>query len=97
MTPKRLALTVICSFSTVHDEIGRGNFLAIYLASGAIGSMFSLSRSVVLGYLGMSSCGASAATSGIVAAWCMYHFKYVVYLPYLFIDQDSITDPSDPK
>ncbi|KAJ5151477.1 uncharacterized protein N7482_010729 [Penicillium canariense] len=58
----------------VHDELGRGNFLAIYLASGAVGSMVSLSRSVILGYLGMTSLGASAATSGIVAAWCMYHF-----------------------
>jgi rhomboid-like protein len=61
--------------STVHDELGRGNFLAIYLASGAVGSMVSLSRSVLLGYLGMTSLGASAATSGIVAAWCMYHFE----------------------
>ncbi|KAI2788106.1 hypothetical protein POX_f08493 [Penicillium oxalicum] len=58
----------------VHDELGRGNFLAIYVASGAIGSMVSLSRSVLLGHLGMTSLGASAATSGIVAAWCMYHF-----------------------
>ncbi|KAJ6122846.1 hypothetical protein N7512_005311 [Penicillium capsulatum] len=57
----------------VHDELGRGNFLAVYFASGAIGSLMSLSRSVVLGALGMTSLGASAATSGIVAAWCMYH------------------------
>ncbi|KAJ5772860.1 Peptidase S54 rhomboid [Penicillium paradoxum] len=58
----------------VHDEIGRGNFLAIYFASGAMGSIFSLTRSVILGRLGMTSLGASAATSGIVAAWCMSHF-----------------------
>ncbi|KAJ5761925.1 uncharacterized protein N7511_005307 [Penicillium nucicola] len=58
----------------VHDEIGRGNFLAIYFASGAMGSIFSLTRSVLLGRLGMTSLGASAATSGIVAAWCMSHF-----------------------
>ncbi|KAJ5353381.1 Peptidase S54 rhomboid [Penicillium brevicompactum] len=58
----------------VHDEIGRGNFLAIYFASGAMGSIFSLTRSVILGNLGMTSLGASAATSGIVAAWCMSHF-----------------------
>lgn len=63
--------------STVHDEIGRGNFLAIYFASGIMGSVFSLTRSVILGRLGMTSLGASAATSGIVAAWCMFHFKYV--------------------
>ncbi|KAJ6003399.1 hypothetical protein N7451_005946 [Penicillium sp. IBT 35674x] len=58
----------------VHDELGRGNFLAIYFASGAIGSLVSLSRSVLLGALATTSLGASAATSGIVAAWCMYHF-----------------------
>ncbi|KAJ5718770.1 hypothetical protein N7488_004416 [Penicillium malachiteum] len=58
----------------VHDELGRGNFLAIYLASGALGSLVSLSRSVLLGALGTTSLGASAATSGIVAAWCMSHF-----------------------
>ncbi|KAJ5280639.1 hypothetical protein N7478_006011 [Penicillium angulare] len=58
----------------VHDELGRGNFLAIYFASGAAGSLLSLSRSVLIGALGTTSLGASAATSGIVAAWCMYHF-----------------------
>ncbi|KAJ5953615.1 hypothetical protein N7454_000511 [Penicillium verhagenii] len=58
----------------IHDEVGRGNFLAIYFASGAVGSLVSLSRSVLLGALATTSLGASAATSGIVAAWCMYHF-----------------------
>ncbi|KAJ5820561.1 Peptidase S54 rhomboid, partial [Penicillium riverlandense] len=57
----------------VHDELGRGNFLAIYLASGVVGSMMSLTNFVLLGQLGMSSLGASAGTSGIVAAWCMFH------------------------
>jgi rhomboid-like protein len=70
-------LTIYCAI--VHDEIGRGNFLAIYFASGAVGSIFSLTRSVLLGRLGMTSLGASAATSGIVAAWCMSHFEYVLY------------------
>ena len=69
----------------VHDEIGRGNFLAIYFASGAVGSIASLSRSVLLGALGTTSLGASAATSGIVAAWCMYHFEYVNDLTCLFL------------
>ncbi|KAJ5429147.1 hypothetical protein N7491_006163 [Penicillium cf. griseofulvum] len=59
----------------VHDEIGRGNFLSIYFAAGVMGSVFSLTRSVILGRLGMTSLGASAATSGIVAAWCMSHFN----------------------
>jgi membrane associated rhomboid family serine protease len=68
---------LIIYYFLVHDEIGRGNFLAIYFASGAMGSIFSLTRSVLLGRLGMTSLGASAATSGIVAAWCMSHFEYV--------------------
>ncbi|OQE26735.1 hypothetical protein PENSTE_c005G04476 [Penicillium steckii] len=58
----------------VHDELGRGNFLAIYIGSGVVGSLVSLSRNVLLGTLGLTSLGASAATSGIVAAWCLYHF-----------------------
>ncbi|KAJ5999636.1 hypothetical protein N7481_000045 [Penicillium waksmanii] len=58
----------------VHDELGRGNFLAIYFGSGVVGSLVSLSRNVLLGTLGLTSLGASAATSGIVAAWCLYHY-----------------------
>jgi membrane associated rhomboid family serine protease len=65
----------------VHDELGRGNFLAIYLASGVVGSMMSLTNFVLLGQLGMSSLGASAGTSGIVAAWCMFHSKFVLCTP----------------
>jgi rhomboid-like protein len=76
--------------STVHDEIGRGNFLSIYFASGVMGSVFSLTRSVILGRLGMTSLGASAATSGIVAAWCMSHFKFVSQSA---ISRDTYTNP----
>jgi rhomboid-like protein len=69
----------------VHDELGRGNFLAIYFGSGVVGSLVSLSRNVLLGTLGLTSLGASAATSGIVAAWCLYHYEYVPEIPKIIL------------
>jgi rhomboid-like protein len=55
--------------------------LAIYFGSGVVGSLVSLSRNVLLGTLGLTSLGASAATSGVVAAWCLYHYEYVFAIP----------------
>lgn len=60
----------------VHDEIGRGNFLAVYLASGVFGSLTSLTAHVLTGKLTVTSLGASGAIAGLVAAWCMLHAKY---------------------
>ncbi|KAJ6150817.1 hypothetical protein N7470_007411 [Penicillium chermesinum] len=55
----------------LHDKIGRGNLVGIYVASGVAGSLLSLSRSVILGTLGLSSLGASGAVCGVVGAMCM--------------------------
>lgn len=54
----------------VHDDIGRGNFLAIYLSSGVLGSFLSLSSFVLRNQFYTSSLGASGAIAGILAAWC---------------------------
>lgn len=59
----------------VHDEIGRGNFLPLYLGAGAIGSMTSLTAHVLLKRFNVSSLGASDAISGIVAANLTLHSK----------------------
>ena len=53
----------------LHDEIGRGNFLAIYVACGAIGSFTSLSSWVIKGNFVSSSLGASGALAGIIATY----------------------------
>ncbi|KAL1967541.1 hypothetical protein VTN77DRAFT_3056 [Rasamsonia byssochlamydoides] len=57
----------------LHDEIGRGNFLAVYLSSGVFGSLVSLTAHVLMGKLTVTSLGASGAIAGLVAAWCTLH------------------------
>ncbi|PLB44038.1 rhomboid-domain-containing protein [Aspergillus steynii IBT 23096] len=57
----------------LHDEIGRGNFLAIYLASGIFGSFASLTVNVLRGRLAVTSLGASSAISGCLGSWCTLH------------------------
>ncbi|KAL1986631.1 hypothetical protein VTN96DRAFT_6009 [Rasamsonia emersonii] len=57
----------------LHDEIGRGNFLALYLATGVFGSMTSLAAHVLTRKLTVTSLGASGAIAGLVAAWCTLH------------------------
>lgn len=61
----------------VHDDVGRGDFMSIYLASGVFASLTSLAAHVMTNKLVVTSLGASGAISGIVAAWCILHSKYV--------------------
>jgi rhomboid-like protein len=63
---------------SLHEDVGRGTFLGIYFASGAISSYASLANFVAKGIYTTSSMGASGAVSGIVAAYCMIHAKYVL-------------------
>jgi rhomboid-like protein len=55
----------------LHEEVGRGNFLAIYLACGAFGSFTSLASWVLRNNLTTSSLGASGALCGILAAYLL--------------------------
>ncbi|EAW07915.1 rhomboid protease PCP1 [Aspergillus clavatus NRRL 1] len=69
----------------LHDDIGRGQFLGLYMAAGAFGSMASLTVHVLLGNLMTTSLGASGAISGIVAAWCLLHSEEkftIFFLPH---------------
>jgi len=52
----------------LHDEVGRANFLSIYIGSGTIGSLVSLSSYVLRNSFISSSLGASGAVAGIIAA-----------------------------
>ena len=61
----------------VHDEIGRGNFLALYLAGGVIASYSSLLRCVLMHSLKSSTLGASGAVLALVAAHLSLHSGYV--------------------
>ncbi|KAI0111595.1 rhomboid-domain-containing protein [Daldinia grandis] len=71
-----LNMVVFWFFGTrLHDEIGRGNFLALYLASGTLGFASSLARLVLSGGLTFTTLGASGAVYGIIAAYFWLH-KY---------------------
>ncbi|KAF1988419.1 hypothetical protein K402DRAFT_23533 [Aulographum hederae CBS 113979] len=54
-----------------HEVVGRGDFIAIYLSSGVVGSLVSLTWHVARGALHTSSLGASGAMLGIVATHCL--------------------------
>lgn len=59
--------------TALHDEIGRANFLAIYLSSGVFGSFASLTYFALCKNFVTSSLGASGALAGIIAAWACMH------------------------
>ncbi|KAF7545863.1 hypothetical protein G7Z17_g8844 [Cylindrodendrum hubeiense] len=87
--------------SAVHDEVGRANFLALYLGCGALGFVGSLATYTLRGWLHISSLGASAATMGLCSAYFWEHrtdgFKIfglpqdgvhgIVFLALLFVPQ----------
>lgn len=63
----------------MHDDIGRGSFLAVYFATGALSSYLSLTVNVLQRFLISSSVGASGAVMGVIAAWLSYHSEYVLH------------------
>lgn len=71
----------------LHEDVGRGNFLAIYLASGVMGSLTSLIVSTVTGNILKSSLGASGALYGVVAAYLWLHL-WEQLRPYNFLPPD---------
>ncbi|KAJ2979669.1 hypothetical protein NUW58_g7147 [Xylaria curta] len=69
----------------MHDEIGRGGFLALYLSSGAVGFAASLANLVLWRGLNSASLGASGGIYGLVTAFFWMHkfdeFKVLGYPP----------------
>ena len=66
----------------LHEDIGRGDFLAIYIFAGVFGSTLSLTSFLMRNVLVSSSLGASGSVAGIVGAYCALHPKYAPpYLP----------------
>ncbi|KAI1185934.1 hypothetical protein F5B17DRAFT_10904 [Nemania serpens] len=75
----------------VHDEIGRGNFLALYLSSGAIGFAASLLHLVLWRGLTFTTLGASGGVYAVVTAYFwMYKFDEFKILGY---PPDPISGP----
>ncbi|KAF4781925.1 rhomboid family protein [Colletotrichum scovillei] len=71
--------------TALHDEVGRANFLAIYLASGAVGFLGSLTAFTLRGLLTVSTVGASGAVFGVATAYFWMHrfdsFKVLGFPP----------------
>ncbi|KAI9828597.1 MAG: hypothetical protein M1826_005979 [Phylliscum demangeonii] len=67
----------------LHDQVGRGDFLAVYLSSGAFGSLVSLFGFVVSRNLISASLGASGAVTGVIAAWCTINSGQLVHFPFI--------------
>ncbi|KAI8150967.1 hypothetical protein K4K49_009358 [Colletotrichum sp. SAR 10_70] len=71
--------------TALHDEIGRANFLAIYMASGALGLLGSLTIYTLRGILTVSTVGASGAVFGTATAYFWMHrfdtFKILGFPP----------------
>ncbi|KAL4877204.1 hypothetical protein BJY04DRAFT_198756 [Aspergillus karnatakaensis] len=67
-------MLVLWLFGTkLHDEIGRGNFVALYLSAGVLGSFASLTFHVLQNSLFITSLGASGAIAGLVSAFGLIH------------------------
>lgn len=69
----------------LHDEIGRGNFLALYFASGTIGFLASMFNLTLWRGIQFTTLGASGAIYGIITAFFWMHkdeqFKIFGYPP----------------
>ncbi|PHH84336.1 hypothetical protein CDD83_2105 [Cordyceps sp. RAO-2017] len=57
----------------LHDELGRADFLALYLGCGALGFLGSLATYTARGWLTVTTLGASGATLGLCAAYFWEH------------------------
>lgn len=60
---------------SLHEEVGRGVFMAIYLASGSFASLASLTGFTLRRVFVSSGLGASGSTLGILGAFCWFHAK----------------------
>ena len=58
---------------SLHEDVGRGVFMGIYIASGAVGSLASLTFFAVRRHLVSSSLGASGSLWGVMSAYCWLH------------------------
>lgn len=71
-------MLVMWLFGTrLHDDIGRGPFLATYIACGALSSFGSLTAHVLTSAFRTGALGASGGLMGVMAAWCVVNMKYV--------------------
>ena len=74
-------MLVLWVFGTrLHDDIGRGPFLATYMSCAVLSSFASLTCYVLTNSLGSGGLGASGAIAGLMATWCVVNSEYVILL-----------------
>ncbi|PYI01737.1 rhomboid family protein [Aspergillus sclerotiicarbonarius CBS 121057] len=66
-----------------HDEIGRGEFLSLFIASGVVGSFTTVAVHCLRAQWTVTSLGASGAVSGLVAAYCTLHADQNLHASFL--------------
>jgi rhomboid-like protein len=82
-------MTVLWFVGTrLHEEVGRANFLAIYISAGALGSFASLASWVLRNNFVSASLGASGALCGVVAAYLLLNSTEKVRLFGVFPPED---------
>ncbi|PWY83306.1 rhomboid family protein [Aspergillus sclerotioniger CBS 115572] len=74
--PMHLFTNMLC-FAAIaprlHDEIGRGEFLSLFLASGVVGSFSTVAVHCLQAQWTVTALGLSGALSGLLAAYCTLH------------------------
>ena len=64
----------------LHEELGRGTFLALYLSSGVFGSFAGLLGMTLRKHIFSSSLGASGCLTGVLGTYLSLHSKSVSHL-----------------
>jgi rhomboid-like protein len=75
--------------SRLHDEVGRANFLSIYIACGTLASFTSLTSYVLRNVFITSSLGASGALAGVIAAYLWLHKNEPIGLFGYFLPKET--------
>ncbi len=57
----------------MHDDVGRGSFLAILISTGVISSYVSMARFVFQNVFHAFQLGASGSICGLIASWSWIH------------------------
>lgn len=75
----------------LHEDVDRGSFLAIYLATGVVASFGSMAFSVIRRAFATTSLGASGSLTGIVGAYYTLHSEDKMSIPFLSDDLQRYT------
>lgn len=78
--------------TSLHNDIGRGNFLAVFFTCGVVSSYASISSYVLRNILNTSSLGASGAICGLAATYLLLDSHkplHLMFVPDRFLQGES--------